>query len=137
MVAEYTLTTPTAVAEGNTVPYNNTVCSGGCCIRHRQGSGIVDIRGGNCCRPVKYRVSFHGVVSGVQGAIQLGMFLDGELLPETLMAVVPGGTTALWSVDTDTVICSECSCSAVSVRVIEGDPVTVNTASIIVEKEVA
>lgn len=136
-MAEFSLITPTAVAVGSAVPYNNVICKGCCNIKHRNGSGIINVKGGSCCHPNKYTVHFHANVTGVAGAIQLGIFLDGELLPETLMSVVGAAATDVLSVDAVTQLCSTCDCENISVRVITGDTVTVNTANIIVEKEVA
>ena len=136
-MAEYSLTIPTAVAVGEAVPFNNVIRKGCCNIRHRAGSGIITVKGGTCCHPNLYRVYFHATVTGVAGTIQLGIFLDGELLPETLMSVVPAAATGVWSVDAMTEIYSEGANDTISVRVVEGDTVTVNSASIIVDKEVA
>jgi len=136
-MAEYSLITPLAVPEGGTVPYNNVICKGCCCIRHRAGSGIIKVKGGTCCNPNRYHVQFNANVTGVAGAIQLGLFLDGELLPETLMSVVAAAATDVLTVNTATEICVDGCCAAIAARVIEGETVTVNTANIIVHKEVA
>lgn len=136
-MAEYSLTTPLAVPEGGTIPYNNTICKGCCCIRHRSGSGIIKVKGGTCCKPNRYHVLFHANVTGETGQVQLGLFLDGELLPETLMSVVPVAVTDVLSVSAATEICIDGCCSTIAARVITGDAVTVNTANIIVHREVA
>ena len=79
-MAEYVLTTPTEVAVGAAVPYNQTIVPGCCDIRHRS-PGVITIKGSGCCKcPKKYKVNFHAVVTGVIGAMQLGIYLDGELL---------------------------------------------------------
>lgn len=134
-MAEYSLITPLLVPVNGTIPYNNVICRGCCNIRHRAGSGIIKLKGGTCCNPNKYHVQFHANVTGVAGAIQLGIYLDGELLLETLMSVVAAAATDVLSVDATTEICIDGCCSNVSVRVITGDTVTVNTANIIVHKE--
>lgn len=136
-MAEYSLINPTLVPVGSAVPYNNEIYGGGCNIRHRGGSGIVTVKGGTCCKPARYRVSFHANVTGVAGAVQLQLFVDGEPLPETLMSVVPASAADVWSVDAETEILSECSCTNITARVVTGATVTVNTASIIVQKEAA
>lgn len=136
-MAEYALNTLTAVAVGASVPFNTTIVKGCCNIRHRSGSGSVKLKGGTCCRPNRYYVSFHGNVQGVQGLIQLAVYLDGDRLPETIMSVQSGGTTAINSVNTATEIEVDGCFSNVSVRVITGDTVSVNNANIIIHKEVA
>lgn len=135
-MAEYSLITSTAVPVNGTIPYNNTICPGCCDIRHRNGSGIVTVKGGTCCKPKKYNINFHANVRGVVGAIQLGLFLDGELLPETLMSVVPGGANDVWTVGAATEICQSGCCASISARVITGATVTVDTANIIIHEEV-
>ena len=135
-MAEFILTTPTEVAVGSAIPYNGTIESGCCNVRHKPGSGVVVIKGSGCCkRPNKYDVRFHAAVTGPTGAIQLGIYLDGELLPETFMSINSGTATNVYSVDATTIIPADCGCQRVSVRVITGDDLTVNTASLIIKKE--
>lgn len=136
-MAEYSLNTLTAVVVGKSVPFNNTITHGCCLIRHRVGSGNIKIKGGTCCRPNRYHVSFHGNVTGVQGLIQLALYLDGDQLPETLMSVTSSGTTATNSVNTATEIDVDGCFSNISVRVVTGATVSVNNANIIVHKEVS
>lgn len=133
-MAQFTLNTPTPVAVGNAIPYTDNPVPGGCSIRHRKGSGNVKVKGGIPCRPVKYIVNFHGTVTGVTGFVELGIFLDGELLPETVMYVVEPTPTNVLSVDSSTEILADCACQTISVRNIAGTGLTVNTASLIVER---
>lgn len=135
-MAEYTLTTPTAVAVGASVPFNNTVIGGCCNIKHRAGSGIVTVRGGGCCKnPRRYRATFSANVTGVTGTIQLGLYLDGELLPETLMSVNAASATNVLTVNTATEIIADCDCQKITARNIAGTGLTVNTAALIVDRE--
>lgn len=137
-MAEYSLTNPTAVAVNGNVPFDNVIHKGCCCIRHRAGSGIFRLKGGTCCNPAKYRVRFNASVVGVAGAIRLAIYQDGEQLAETTMSVVPAAATDIWSVSTDTEINADMGgYSTISVRVVAGDTVTVNTANITIEREVA
>lgn len=134
-MAEYILTTATAVPVGGSVPFFNVYER--CCpyIRHRNGSSAVKVKGGTYCKPNRYRVSFHGNVTGVQGLIQLALYLDGERLPETTMSVTASGTTATNSVDTQSEIVTDGCFNTISVRVVTGDAVSVNNANLIVYKE--
>lgn len=135
-MAEYTLTTVTTVDEGANVPFNDTIVNGGCSIRHREGSGIIRLKGGTCCKPALYTVYFGANVFGTQGLIQLAIFLDGEQIPESVMSVTASGTTAVNSVSSMTQIPVYEGSSSISVRVITGGDITFNTANIIVKKEV-
>lgn len=133
-MAEYSLTTPTPVPVGGAIPYNNTIIPGCCNIRHRAGSGTVKVKGGTCCKPNKYYIQFHGNITGVTNAAQVGIYLDGELLPETVMNVVLPETTSVLSVDSATEIAVDGCFASVSVRVVAGTNATMNTANIIVRK---
>lgn len=134
-MAQFALLTPTTVVAGATIPYNTTIIHGCCNIKHREGSGIVTVKGGTGCKPNVYKVNFHANVTGFTGQAQLGIYLDGELLPETVMSIYTGLATVIQSVDAETEIKADCCCDSISVRVIEGDDAVINTASIIVQKE--
>ncbi len=136
-MAEYALLTPTPVAAGESVPYNTTIINGCPCIRHRNGSGVVRVKGGTYCKPNKYNIQFHGNVTGVTGTFQIGIYLDGELLPESVINGILTTATDVISVNTATEIAVDGCMSSVSVRNIVGTGMTFNTANIIVHREVA
>lgn len=138
-MAEYALLTPLTIPNGGMVPYTTTICKGNCSIRHRNGSGTVKVKGGSCCNPNKYPVRFHANVTGATGDITLGLYLDGELLPETVMSLVSGSADYVQSVDSATEICVDGCWANISARVIvggTGGELTFNTANMIVNKEV-
>lgn len=134
-MAEYALRIPTPVPVGASVPFDTVLVCGCDCVRHRTGSGNVTVKGGGCCKSNLYKINFHGNVTGFTGQFQAGIFLDGELLPETVMSIYTGLDTVIQSIDAETEIKVDCCCSNISVRVIEGDDAVFNTASIIVQRE--
>lgn len=134
-MAEFILTTPTVVPVNSAIPFDDEIVKGCCAIHHRPNSSVITLKGGSCCHPNLYHVDFNALVLGTTDTIQLGVYLDGELLNETLMSVVPASTTGVWSVSTSTEVLAYCDCDNLSVRVVAGTPVTVNRASIIVKKE--
>lgn len=134
-MAEYSLTIPTPVEAGSAIPFNNTIIKGCCNVRHREGSGNIRLRGGSCCHPNRYHIMFHGNITGVTATAQLGIYLDGELLPETLMSVVEASPDNVLSVDSTTEVEVVGCYSTVSVRIIAGTNAVMNTANIIVHKE--
>ena len=136
-MAEYSLLTPTPVAVGAPIPFNNTIIRGCCNIRHRDGSGNIKVKGGTCCRPNRYYIQFHGNITGVTATAQLGIYVDGELLPETLMSVVEADPANVLSIDSATEIEVEGCYSTISVRVIAGTNATMQTANIIIHREAA
>lgn len=130
-------TTPqTLAAAGDAVVFNtNTQARCNPNIRHRIGSGIITVRGSGCaCNPARYRVSFHGNITGVAGQVQLGIYLNGELLPETVMSVFAAAASNVISVDDETEITADFGDSTISVRTLTPG-ITVNTASLIVERK--
>lgn len=117
----YTLRTATLVEAGSSIPLDSG------CHRHRDGSGIIKLDRG------RHLVLVSAVVTGVATAIELGVYMDGELIPGTIMSVVPYGDTQVWTVNTAVEVYADC-CDSISVRVITGDTVTVNSANVIVRK---
>lgn len=133
-MAEYILTTPTAVAAGANVPFTDVVCQS-CSVKHRAGSGVFTLRGGNGCHQSRFFVAAHLNVVGVAEAEQFVLTLDGEPLPETLMSTnVAAGDVGSLNVQAD--ICTDCPCAKVGIRNASGVALTVNTASIIIDREV-
>lgn len=136
-MAEYSLITPTPVAVGAPIPFNNTIIKGCCNVKHREGSGNIRVKGGTCCHPNRYHIMFHGNITGVNAVATLGIYVDGELLPETQMYVYETDPANILSVDSTTEIEVEGCYSTISVRVIAGTNATMQTANIIVHKEAA
>lgn len=133
-MAQFISTTPQAItAVGGSVVFNSTAVCGDCNIKHRNGSALIKVRGSGCCSRARYRVSFHGNVTGTEAVTQLALYQDGEILPESLMSVVPAAAANVWSVDSDTEVYVDCGCSTLSVRSLTAG-VTVNTASIIITR---
>lgn len=134
-MAQFISTAPQTLASvGDSIVFNSTNTSCNCNIRHRDGSAIIRLKGnGCCCNRARYRVSFHGNVSGLASGIQFAIYIDGEQLPETLMSVVPAAATDVLSVDADTEIYVDCDCAVLSVKTATAG-VTVDTASIIINR---
>ena len=62
-MAEYTNANVASVAAGQNVPFTETAVSGNPCIVHREGAGIVTLRGlTNQCR-ARFKVSFGGNIA--------------------------------------------------------------------------
>lgn len=96
-----------AVAE-QTVPVNqnvlftDTVTCGNYSIAHRDGSGLVTLRGNtNQCR-ARYRVSFGGNIAiptgGTVEAIQIALALEGEGIASSTMIVTPAAVENYFNV---------------------------------------
>lgn len=81
------------VAENQNVLFTDTVVKGNCSIVHREGSGLVTLRGiTDQCR-ARYRVSFGGNVAiptgGTVGPISLAIAINGETVAASTMISTP------------------------------------------------
>lgn len=133
-MAQFISTTPQEITTvGGSVAFNSTAVCGGCDVKHRNGSALIKVKGSGCCSRARYRVSFHGNITGTAALTQLALYQDGEILLESLMSVVPAAAADVWSVGNDTEVYVDCNCSTLSVRSLTAG-VTVNTASIIITR---
>lgn len=93
--------TVTVAANGN-VPFTETPVEGGACIKHREGSGIVTLRGlTNQCR-ARFLAQFSANIAiptgGTVGEISLAIALEGEPLQATQMRVTPAAVGEFFNV---------------------------------------
>lgn len=92
-MAEYTNSNIQTVAAGQNVLLTETAVDGNCSIVHRDGAGIVTLRGlTNQCR-ARYKVSFGANISiptgGTVGAISVALSVNGEALNSALAIITP------------------------------------------------
>jgi hypothetical protein len=84
------------------VLFTDTVVCGNCSMNHRDGSGLISIKGNtNQCR-ARYRVSFGGNIAiptgGTVEAISLAIAIEGEAVPSTTMIVTPAAVEEFFNV---------------------------------------
>ena len=89
------------VQANQNVYFSDTVVCGGCSISHRDGSGLVQIKGNtNQCR-ARYKISFGGNIAipadGTVAPISLAIALDGEGIQSTTMIVTPAAVDQYWN----------------------------------------
>lgn len=101
-MAEFTGIAIQTVAQGEDVAFTETQTSATKCIVHRQGSGIVKLRGlTNQCR-ARFLVSYSGNIQiptgGTVEAISLAIAIDGEPLQSTRMIVTPAAVENFFNV---------------------------------------
>lgn len=92
-MAEFTGVFVQQVAAGQNVLLNETAVTGSSCIVHREGAGIVTLRGlTNQCRAL-YKVVFGGNIAvptgGTAGPISVAISVDGEALGSSTATVTP------------------------------------------------
>lgn len=92
-MAEYTNANTVTVAAGQNVPFTETAVTRSPCIVHREGAGIVTLRGlTNQCR-ARFKVTFGGNIAiptgGAVGAISAALAVNGEPLNSAKGIVTP------------------------------------------------
>lgn len=127
------------VGVNQNVLFTDTVVCGNCSMNHRDGSGLVSIKGNtNQCR-ARYRVSFGGNIAiptgGTVEAISLAIAIEGEAVPSTTMIVTPAAVEEFFNVFSAIFldVPREC-CMTVSVRNISTQAVEVQNANLIIER---
>ena len=127
------------VAAGANVLFTDTVVSGNCVITHRDGSGLVTLRGlTNQCR-ARFRVSFGGNIAiptgGTVGSISLAIAVDGEAVATTTMISTPAAVEEYQNVFSAIFLdIPRGCCSQISVKNIGEDPIEIQNANLIIER---
>lgn len=92
-MAEFTNSNIVTVAAGQNLPLTETAVKGGSCITHREGAGIVTLRGITNQRRARYKVSFGANIAvpdtGTVGAISIALAIAGESLSSATAIVTP------------------------------------------------
>lgn len=128
----------TVPANGNVI-FTDTVVCGNCSIMHREGSGLVTLRGlTNQCR-ARFRVSFGGNIAlptgGTVGPISLAIAINGEPVATTTMISTPAAVEEFNNVFSAIFIdVPKGCCSQISVRNTSDQPVNVQNANLIIER---
>lgn len=103
-MAEYTNIGPVTVAAGQNVPLTETSVSGGSCIVHREGAGIVTLRGQTNQFRARYKVSFGGNIAiptgGAVSPISIALSVSGEPLASATAIVTPAAVEDYFNVFT-------------------------------------
>jgi hypothetical protein len=109
------------VNENANVLFTDTVVCGNCSIMHRDGSGLVTLRGlTNQCR-ARFRVSFGGNIAiptgGTVGPISLAIAVNGEPVATTTMISTPAAVEEYQNVSSAIFLdIPKGCCSQISVR---------------------
>ena len=127
------------VAPRNNVEFTSTAVSGNCSIIHREGSGLVSLRGlTQQCR-ARFRVTFGANVALPADAtvepITLAIAINGEPVTVTSMIVTPAAVEEFFNVGRSLNIDVAAGCCAqISVENIGLTDVNVQNANLIVER---
>ena len=127
------------VEPGANVIFTDTVVPGNCSIMHREGSGLVTLRGlTNQCR-ARFRVSFGGNIAipadGTVEAISLAIAVNGEPVATTTMISTPAAVEEYNNVFSAIFLdVPKGCCSQISVRNTSAQAIDIQNANLIVER---
>ena len=127
------------VASNANVLFTDTVVCGNCAITHRDGSGLVTLRGlTNQCR-ARFRVSFGGNIAiptgGTVGPISLAIAIDGEAVATTTMISTPAAVEEYQNVFSAIFLdIPRGCCSQISVKNISDEEIEIQNANLIIER---
>lgn len=127
------------VAANQNVLFTDTAVCGSCSILHRNGSGLVTLRGlTNQCR-ARFRITFGANVEvptgGTLGPISLAIAVNGEPVNTTTMISTPAALEELNNVFTSIFLDVPAGCcTQVSVENIGTESIAVQNANLIVER---
>lgn len=139
-MSEFTANALQTVLQGEDVAFTETPVCGTKCIVHRQGSGVVKLRGiTNQCK-ARFLVSYSGNIQiptgGTVEAISLAIAIDGEPLQSTKMIVTPAAAENLFNVSAQVYVDVPCGCcSAIAVQNTSGQTIEVQNSNLIVVRE--
>lgn len=101
-MAEYTAVGVQTIAAGQSVPLTETAVSSKPCIVHREGSGLVTLRGITQQCKARYRVSYGGNIAIADGgtveAITAALAVNGEALDSATATVTPAATEEYFNI---------------------------------------
>ena len=139
-MAEYVAVATQEVAANGNVIFTNTAVKGSNCIQHREGSGIVTLRGiTNQCR-ARYFVEFSANIAvptgGTAGEISLAIAISGEPVLSSQMISTPAAVDQFNNVSAGIYIdVPKGCCVNVAVENTSGVAVNVANANLVVTRE--
>lgn len=102
ILAEYTNANTVLVAAGQNVPLTETAVNSKPCIVHREGAGLVTLRGLTQQCKARFRVAFGGNISiptgGTVEAISAALAINGEAINSATAIVTPAAVDNYFNV---------------------------------------
>lgn len=138
-MAEFTNVFVQQVAANGNAIFSETPVSGSNCIVHRDGSGIITLRGlTNQCR-ARYKVFFGGNVAiptgGAVGPISIAIAVEGEALGSATAIVTPAAVNEFFNVFAAAFIeVPRGCCVTVAVKNTSTETIELENANVIIER---
>lgn len=138
-MAEYTANTLQLVGVNQNVLFTDTPVCGNNSIIHRDGSGLITLRGMTCQCRARFKISFGGNIAiptgGTAGAISLAIAVNGESVQTTNMIVTPAAVEEFFNVFSAIYIDVPYGCChQISVQNTSTQAINVQNANLIVER---
>lgn len=136
---EITANAVQTVAANQNVLFNETAVAGSCSILHREGSGLVTLRGlTNQCR-ARFKVTFGANIAvptgGTAGAISLALAISGEPVNTTSMIVTPAAVEEYFNVASSIYLdVPKNCCMTIAVENTSTQAIAVQNANLIIER---
>ena len=139
-MAEYTANALASVLTNQNVLFTDTPVCGNNSITHREGSGLINLRGiTNQCR-ARFKITFGGNIAiaedGTAEPISVAIAINGEPIASTTMITTPGAVSQYNNVASSTYIdVPACCCVSIAVENTSTQAIDVQNANLIITKE--
>lgn len=138
-MAEFTNVNIQTIAAGQNVPLTETAVNSKPCIVHREGSGLVTLRGLTNQGRALYRVSYGGNIAiptgGTVEAITAALAINGEALASATATVTPAAVENYFNIYVSAQICvPKGCCVTVSMRNTSTQAVNFANSNLTVER---
>ncbi len=138
-MAEFTAPLVQTVEENDNVLFTDEPVCGSTSIVHRDGSGLVTLKGitGQC--KARFKIAFSGNIAIAEGGtvdeISIAIAVDGEELASSTAIVTPAAVGDLFNVASFAIVdVPRCCCSRVSVENTSAQAIDVQNANLIIER---
>lgn len=138
-MAEYTANAIQTVAVNQDILFTDDPVRGNNSIMHREGTGLVTLRGITCQCKARFRIFFGANIAvpegGTAGAISASIAISGEAIPTSSMIVTPAAVDEYFNVSASLFIDVPAGCCTnISVKNTSDQAINVQNANIIVER---
>lgn len=138
-MAEFTNISLQTVATNQNVVFTESPVPASGCVQHREGSGIVTLRGNTSQCRARFKVSFGANIAipdgGAAGQISTAIAIAGEALPSATAIVTPAAAAQFFNIFVESYIdVPRGCCLTVSVKNTSTQEISVQNANIIIER---
>ena len=138
-MAEYTATALQTVAANQNVLFTETPVCGNNSIVHREGSGIITLRGITSQCRARFKVTFGANIAipegGTVNPISVAIAINGEPILSTTMIATPAAASQFFNVGRTTYIDIPAGCcSQISIKNTSTQSISIEDANLIIDR---